>query len=81
MSKDPENLQHAVSYGYESTVIQIMKRWLLDAIVGVLSLIIFLAALLVIPAFIPGGDAYLVSLFLFIAVISGGGYLIRDITS
>ncbi len=56
-----------------------MKRWMLDAVVGVLSLIIFLVALIVLPVFLTGSTSYLVALFLFIAIISGGGYMIRDV--
>lgn len=57
-----------------------MKRWILDAIVGLLSLLLFIAALLVIPALVPGGAAYLIALFLFIGIISAGGYLIRNVS-
>ncbi len=57
-----------------------MKRWMLDAIVGVSSLIIFLMVLIILPAILPGSTSYLAALFLFIAVISGGGYLIRNVS-
>jgi hypothetical protein len=57
-----------------------MKRWMLDAIVGVSSLIIFLVVLILLPAVLPGSTSYLIALFLFIGVISGGGYLIRNVT-
>lgn len=58
----------------------IMKRWMLDAIVGVSSLIIFLVVLILLPVVLPGSTSYLIALFLFIGVISGGGYLIRNVT-
>ena len=55
-----------------------MKRWMLDAIVGIISLIVYLVILLILPAFMTGGAPYLIALLLFIAVISAGGYFIRN---
>lgn len=53
---------------------------MLDAVVGVISLIMFAIFLLVLPSFISGGMSYLVALLLFVALISAGGYLIRDVS-
>ena len=55
-----------------------MKRWMLDAVVGLGSLFIFLGLVIVIPMIIPGDIAYLIALLLFVGVISIGGYIIRN---
>ena len=56
-----------------------MKRWMLDAIVGIISVLIFVLFLLILPSFLTGGIPYLVALLFFVAFISIGGYLIRDV--
>lgn len=56
-----------------------MKRWMLDVIVGVGSLLIFLALVLLLPAVLPGEIGYLGALLIFVIVISAGGYAIRSV--
>lgn len=58
-----------------------MKRWMLDAIVGVGSLLVFLAVILLLPAFLPGEIGYLGALLIFVFIISAGGYAIREVTT
>lgn len=57
-----------------------MKRWMLDVIVGVGSLLIFLALVLLLPAVLPGEIGYLGALLIFVFVISAGGYAIRSVS-
>ncbi len=57
-----------------------MKRWMLDAIVGLGSLIIFLILVLALPSFLPGAGGYLSALILFVICISAGGYAIRGVS-
>lgn len=61
--------------------IQDMKRWMLDAIVGVGSLIVFLVVILLLPVVLPGEIGYLGALLIFVATISAGGYLIRGVSA
>ena len=56
-----------------------MKRWVLDAIVGVGSLILFLVFNLLLPRVFSGAVGYLAALLLFVIIIATGGYLIRDV--
>lgn len=56
-----------------------MKRWILDAVVGVGSLILFLGLLLLLPRIFSGAVGYLSALLLFVIIITTGGYLIRDV--
>lgn len=57
-----------------------MKRWMLDTIVGLLSLVVFLVLVLVLPHVISGDIGYLIALLLFVAVICSGGYVIRNVS-
>ena len=59
----------------------VMKRWMLDAIVGVGSLIVFLVLILLLPAVLPGEIGYLGALLLFVITISAGGYAIRGVSA
>lgn len=56
-----------------------MKRWILDAVVGVGSLLLFLGFILLLPRIFSGGVGYLSALLLFVIIITTGGYLIRDV--
>ena len=58
-----------------------MKRWMLDAIVGVGSLLLFLALILLLPAVLPGEMGYLGALLMFVVAISVGGYVIRGVST
>jgi hypothetical protein len=60
---------------------EVMKRWMLDAIVGVGSLIVFLVLILLLPAVLPGEIGYLGALLLFVITISAGGYAIRGVSA
>jgi|GEM_PF-967732 hypothetical protein len=59
----------------------VMKRWMLDAIVGVGSLIVFLILILLLPAVLPDEIGYLGALLLFVLTISAGGYAIRGVST
>lgn len=59
----------------------VMKRWMLDAIVGVGSLIVFLILILLLPAVLPDEIGYLSALLLFVITISAGGYAIRGVST
>jgi hypothetical protein len=54
---------------------------MLDAIVGVGSLIVFLVLILLLPAVLPGEIGYLGALLLFVITISAGGYAIRGVSA
>lgn len=71
-----EYLTDEMSYGNG-----IMKRWMLDAIVGVGSLLVFLAFVLLLPKILPGEIGYLGALLIFVTVISAGGYAIRGVSN
>jgi len=59
----------------------VMKRWMLDAIVGVGSLVVFVILVLLLPAILPGEIGYLSALLLFVITISAGGYAIRGVSA
>ena len=60
---------------------EVMKRWMLDAIVGVGSLVVFILLILLLPAILPGEIGYLSALLLFVITITAGGYAIRGVST
>ena len=59
--------------------IETMDPRLLDILTGAVSLLIFIALLLVLPMALPGntGMAYPLAILVFIAAMAGAGWLIR----
>ncbi|MBN1165611.1 MAG: hypothetical protein JXA44_00610 [Methanospirillaceae archaeon] len=56
-----------------------MKRWMLDVLVGITSIIALLLLFLVMPIIFSPNYAYLIGLLLFLLIISIGGFLIRKV--
>ena len=54
---------------------------MLDAMVGVGSLLLFLALILLLPAVLPGEMGYLGAMLIFVIAISVGGYAIRGVSA
>ena len=58
-----------------------MKRWILDALVGIISLVILNILILFLPGFLNAQTAYMVALLLFVITICVGGFLIRNVST
>ncbi|WFN35038.1 hypothetical protein L1S32_02665 [Methanogenium sp. S4BF] len=53
-----------------------MNRVALDSATAIASLIVLIAAVIVLPAVLPASYAYIASIILFIACMSAGGFYI-----
>jgi hypothetical protein len=56
----------------------IMNSVILDVSVAAASLVVLIIAIFALPMILPAGYAILLALILFIACMSGGGYLISN---
>jgi hypothetical protein len=58
----------------------IMKGWVQDTSIAVMSMVVFIICLIVLPMLMPGyaGYAYIVAIAIFIVVMSALGYRIED---
>ena len=57
-----------------------MDARMLDVTTGVTSLAVFMVALIVLPMVLPGekGLAYVLAIVVYVALMSGAGFLIRE---
>jgi len=59
-----------------------MDALMLDVVTGVTSLAVFIVALIYLPMLAPArewqGPAYLIAIVIFIALMSGAGFLIKE---
>ncbi|GAB7016811.1 hypothetical protein [Methanogenium cariaci] len=57
-----------------------MKPVVLDSVTAIASLIVLIAAVIVLPALLPAPYAYIAAIILFIACMSAGGHYIGQKT-
>jgi len=57
-----------------------MEGWALDVLVGITMLVLFILLLIALPLAVGslGGYAYLVAIIIFVAAMSGAGYVISQ---
>jgi len=69
-------------YRYESRaqLFEDMESWVLDIVVGIMMLVLFFLLLIALPLAVGtlGGYAYLFAIIVFVAAMSGAGYVISQ---